>query len=497
MVVFFLVFLSGSVFARDIIETRVEPVVDVIYDDGQQRAMFNVYVTNNAAKETAQVYLSEIIDVKWNVEVLPPIYTKGFSLDPGETKKATYYIKPALDDIGTTYLTSHNLTVVLSSSIEEERHSLGLVFEVKSAEPIVREWLPSINYDVDVRPSSDPRKKSYITVTLINRNVLNITDMTVDIDTTVNPENNVEDVFVLGPLKKAEKTYALEYDPLQPPVVDQIIVKISIPSKNWTYAPVSRQVVIEGYYDIHEESEVVEDRFLKKTEVMRFKNDGTLRFTKNVTYPINYLTQVLSSTDPKAEVVFIDGERHYQWRMSLGPQDQAEFSVTTNYRPLVAIIVLVLVGIILYYVFRSPLVVRKESHEMIIKEHDDQIGFKILVHIKNRTNSIIDNIKIVDHTPPFVKVSNKFTLGTLQPDKMISHQKKGTLLKWSIETLEPFEERIISYEITPKLKVIGSVRLGSVRVKYKTRFGRIARIYSNKLILKEIRGEPVPRKKKQ
>ena len=56
---------------------------------------------------------------------------------------------------------------------------------------------------------------------------------------------------------------------------------------------------------------------------------------------------------------------------------------------------------------------------------------------------------------------------------------------WNLPTVEPYEERIITYKIKSKLSIVGGLTLPAAYLKYKPRNGREQIILSNKYSLEE------------
>jgi hypothetical protein len=63
---------------------------------------------------------------------------------------------------------------------------------------------------------------------------------------------------------------------------------------------------------------------------------------------------------------------------------------------------------------------------------------------------------------------------------MLKNEKKGTLIKWQIATVEPFEERIISFRARTKMVIIGGLTLPSSKARFKAKTGNDRIVKSNK-----------------
>ena len=150
-----------------------------------------------------------------------------------------------------------------------------------------------------------------------------------------------------------------------------------------------------------------------------------------------------------------------------------------NYRPLFIIFIISICALILYYAFRSPLVIKK--HAMHVQKSSETSTIKVLLHIQNRTSKVVENVKVMDKVPAIGLINKDFPVGTLQPTKVIRHENKGTIVKWMVPTLEAYEERIITYLFTPKLRIIGPVKLPASMVKYKNKMNKFSKVYSAKV----------------
>ena len=60
----------------------------------------------------------------------------------------------------------------------------------------------------------------------------------------------------------------------------------------------------------------------------------------------------------------------------------------------------------------------------------------------------------------------------MPPDSVQRNEQKGTLLKYVIAELEPFEERIITYKIQTQLNILGGVTLPEIVGRFVSAGGR-------------------------
>ena len=117
---------------------------------------------------------------------------------------------------------------------------------------------------------------------------------------------------------------------------------------------------------------------------------------------------------------------------------------------------------------RSPLLMVKEASN-IVKKEGGISEITVILHIKNRSQSKIEQIEITDFIPALVSVGGDVPIGSLQPNKVLKHERKGTtIVKWTIDTLDASEERVLSYRIKSKLAILGSFNLPAAKAVFKS-----------------------------
>ena len=159
-----------------------------------------------------------------------------------------------------------------------------------------------------------------------------------------------------------------------------------------------------------------------------------------------------------------------------------QVTITKNFIPLFIVIIMLIAILILYYVFRSPLIIKKESGNLIKKEGGIS-EISVILHIKNRGKSKIEGIEVTEAIPRLVSVEREVSIGSLQPTKILRHEKRGTVVvKWSVNSLDVSEERVLSYKIKSKLPILGSFSLPAAAAVFKFD-GKTLTATSNRLIV--------------
>lgn len=471
IILYTMLLLVLSSFGTAALTTEVEVQKKSIFPG--EEAVYILHVTNNDDyMHTLEYHFPE--NTEWTI-FTDPSYTQR-NIDAGETIETRVAIKPFSEINYIPLAKKYELPVTVESltSTEKARN----IFEIFLRDPnLVYDYIPIVNVDVDVPTELDPRKDAEVKIRLDNRNVLPIADYTLEVISKNNPENNRVVILQLEPLGKASDTVTLTYSNILEPTTEEITIIPRIPTKNATFDRIIKKIEILPYNEISKDSKM-DKSFLKTTETVSIFNDGNIGTETIHQKTTTLFKQFFTSAEPDYEVSKESGFRNLEWTLTIPPQESKSIQITTNYRPLFIIIILTAIGILVYYLERSPVVIRKETRKLTGHKGETS-RHKILIHIKNRTPKAVDNITIIDTIPKIGEVEKDFAVGTLQPSKIIKHEKKGTLLKWEIGTLEPFEERIISFQMYSKLRIIGGLRLTPTIMKFKNKRGKLSKVLSN------------------
>jgi hypothetical protein len=442
----------------------ITPVADEI--NIEESASFDLYVVN-LGRATDSYELSFTNDGSWSIETDPLAHLSGFSLDAGESKTTTVVLTP------TSLLKPSKYTFpfsVVTDSSEEQ--SFEFVFTLLG-DIEYSGYLPSLNIDVDVATKLDPRDNNLLTVYITNRNQLDVTDLLIDITSNY---YSTQRLTTLEPLGQLIETFDITYDYGQLPTDD--LFEISVTASGKTFGPLRKEIEIISYLSLDEEL-IEEKEFLKTTTTYKFTNNGNIEDTEFFTLETSFFSQLFTKTEPKTTTIKDNGKRYYQYDMTLTPGESTSLVLTKNYRTLAAVILLIILSTIAYYIFRSPVVAKKQAK--ILTMQDSGISkMKVLLHVKNRTGKVIDNILVTDRIPHIAEIIKDFEVGTLKPEKIIKHEKQGVLLRWTFSQLEPYEERIITYMVKTKLNIVGGFCLPSAMVKFKNKKKKFVKVYSNK-----------------
>jgi len=138
----------------------------------------------------------------------------------------------------------------------------------------------------------------------------------------------------------------------------------------------------------------------------------------------------------------------YVWERTLAPGESFTVNSTTNYTfPFILIILVVLITVLVRIYTQTNLILEKRVS--FVKTKGGEFALRVKVHVKSKKH--VDNIEIIDRLPGGMKLYEKFGV---QPDRI----ENGKLF-WNIEKLNAGEERVFSYVIHSKIKIVGRFEL--------------------------------------
>ncbi len=437
-------------------------VEDTIYPD--EIAEFSVTLTNYEDFEESFTVFT--IDPNWILDVQPA----GVSADSGQSASFTLKIQPRQGLPTGPYLVPVRFKSLNKPTTEE----LAFFVYLKSYTPLVGEYKTSVALGVRVPEKLDPRNKLALEVELRNRNGLDIKELNVRVTSDIFSKDYTTS---LGPLEEKSSEILFDVDLLEKPGIYPVTVEIF--RNNESVSKVEKNIEIVDYSKIEEESYFVRELF-KKTEYITVKNIGNEKKTATIDREKNFFERIFTKTDPSRSPQKIDGKNVYSWTIvGLDPLEEYQVTVVENYRFLASIIIIIILIVVGYYLFRSPIITLKRAKLLASKEEDASF-IKIKIFMRNRTKKPVYNIKVLDRVPKMANVVEDYdVLGTLQPTKVVRNPRLGSIVRWDIEKLDPYEERIISYKIKSHLKIVGSIKLAPLKARFDTGLGRERSTFSN------------------
>ena len=435
-------------------DVKVTPINDRIVVD--EVAEFEVAVQNNL--ETEEEFTVKKAGFPfWDMYIKPLQNPITIKVPAQSTGTIRLFVQPLHVEYVDTFTLS--LGVVLDRTGFEQK--VPITIGIKSTEPLIQGYIPTVLSTVIIEPEAiDPRQEFKIVVTLNNQNVINYSNLTLKIESAIIKD---EMHFPLGP--KEDKTIELKQklDDATPPQKDKLVVAV-FKDERAIVNPTATEFEIKEYATTKELPK--ERSFLKiKSAISVFSNNPDYKDPIKVETAL--LKNLFLSTSPRAELKKENGKQYLVWDVKLDKNKAMVVFVNENYRPLVVIIILAIASAIMYFIFRSPLVARKSIANVGMSEGGIS-GAKVVIRIKNRSGSQLANIEVMDHLPHIAHVEKELSIGSMQPHAVMQHPKRGLIIKWNLEALEPGDERVLSYRMKSRLPILGELSLPAASARAKT-----------------------------
>ncbi len=454
-----LLVLFSVPFAQAAFSSVFTPVDNEILPN--ETASFDLAISNfDPTIKRFQVYS---IDPNWVVDVEP----RGVAVDSGTSGNFVVSLRPKTN----VPFGSQGISVNVKDLDSGDLVKKTLFVAVKNSVGTTGRYQPSVNFVIGLPQVIDPREPTGFDVNLRNRNALDIKDMTMTISSPHYDYETTIDVESLGEHSEF-LTMQLE-DTTQP---GTYVLSGTLKYRDLIVTKVERQYTI-GEFATIEQTKDEQALFLKNTQTIRLTNDGNVAKNVTVTLPANIIQRVVSSQEPDAN----HENGQYVWQVSVAPGEETQVSLTKNYRYIIGLLIIGIIGLLLYYRLRSPIVALKEAVGI---EAEGMSKLKYRLFIKNRSNKVIQGVEVYDKIAKIADLKETHVLGTLKPTKT-TKTKSGTLLHWNIDILEPYEERILSYTAECKLQIVGRMRTPQSKVKFETGRGQERIIYSHNILVVE------------
>jgi hypothetical protein len=280
--------------------------------------------------------------------------------------------------------------------------------------------------------------------------------------------------FVIDFEPKEEITETITIKPNEHVSADNHVVNIKVYDiEGKTRGSYSSAFTIRKNENIQEQLDE-QNGFLTKTTIITKKNNGNTISDQKIEAKINPISRLFTNTQPDPKVE--NGK--YIWNLKLEPGDEFSVEFTTNYKPLFyGLLIIIITTIILNFLIERTVIIKKRMYK-IRKTADGHSELKILILLKNGRSKEIHSVKILDVLPSIIEPTEEF--GTLKPEK-IQQGTKGKRLIWEIGSLAPHEERIISYKVKSKIRLIGETTLPQATVHYTTKEGKVKTEHSTSI----------------
>jgi hypothetical protein len=312
----------------------------------------------------------------------------------------------------------------------------------------------------------DPRNKATVKVVLRNNNALDLTDISVVLDSRL---INKQTVVSLSGIEEKAVEFTVNLDPSTPPQSDSLHVVVVHEDK--TVFDDTKDYRIVEYVPPFKQDISTTKKLWKVTRTITLTNDGNVKKEDTVRLPTTTRESIFTSSTPAHKLVADGEQKFYAWRVSLGPDESTTIQLTTDYRVLALLIVVIMAGLIYYFATRKAIVVSK-SVKSTKKAHGAITEARIVLHIRNRTNKPVNDVRVIERVPKIFSVKKDGFEASIHPSKIHINDHDGTVMDFHLHDLDSREERIINYTVTPKLHIFGDMPVKPTVVEYKAKGGK-------------------------
>ena len=466
--IFIIAILQSLIVNATYFDIDITPINSQIYPD--EYAEFNLTITNNLqSKETFTISTNS----RW-------LLTKSEqfnNLEINESRTSIIKLKPrTIMSLGEGY----SIPLIIEGVTSDTKISKDISIFLKSYSSEFGEYIPSLNLYTEFSEKVDPREKFKISLRLRNRNPLNITEMDLIVHSDIF-HKIIKDSLL--PLQEKIIQVSFEIDKDLLPDEHQLDIYLNINNK--TYASLRDNFEIISFADI-KISEEKDREFLRIITKLNAINNGNSVGTKTVAIEKNWLERIFTTTNVDYDIGTSDGKVVISWTLELQPDEEVKIIISNNYRLLFAIIIIIILVIYLYFNLRSEIVIQKRASVIQGHVHKKEEGnslLKLKLFIRNRTSKKLHDVEVKERLSKLTKfIEEPDAIGSPNPSKII-HGKSSTLVKWRFEALEPYEERLITYKIESRFKLVGSIQFPRAIVKFRTHEGKMHTTGSNKAML--------------
>ncbi len=447
LLIVMILLLASFASAEDFL-VSITPVLNELYPT-DEFALYDISITN--FKDSSDYFSISLLDFNW---LIP---STSMIVESQETKTIQIKVFPS----GIVSYQVYSLLFQIWSRDE--------ALTVEKTTPLYyqsftnpQDYVPAVKMIVNGPEDIDPRNPVSLSISLRNRNPLDIGNAQLQVSGIAEKTRDI----TLAPLEEKTLTMSLTPDPLIEPGQYPISVKLLYQEN--IISEYEYVATIESYSSIKQDKNV-ESKYLGflSIETLSLTNEGNVERTPEISRVSSLFNRLISSSNPDYKIISKDGKKHIAWDVTLQPNESKNIIIRTNYIPLTIILILLIIGNIFYFKNRSSLLVSKEARVLAAsKEGISKI--KVAIYLRNRTSKPVSDVVLMDKLPAIANLISDDSVGIVKPQKVIHGKARKTLLKWNLGSLEPFEERILTYKIKSKLSIVGGLGLPPSRVKFLT-----------------------------
>jgi len=188
-------------------------------------------------------------------------------------------------------------------------------------------------------------------------------------------------------------------------------------------------------------------------------NIGTVTTTTEISVEKNFFARAFTSFSKTPDKVN-EGKNNYQfiWQKELQPGESFDVEIKTDYiLPIGILLILIFITAVTTFALQQKITVKKRA--LRVQTKGGEFALKVILTVKAKKD--ISDITLTDRFPHLTELHERF--GTVTPDH-IDNKKK--IVEWHLTDLHEGEDRIFTYIIYSKIKIIGSILLPAASLIY-------------------------------
>jgi len=423
-----------------------------------ESATFNLTIKHSSPNE--EIFELYSPDILWDIRP-----EKVLSIPPHDIFRTRLVIRPLNVNPGV-----YGVPLIFKQTSTNEKIEKRITIETFSRYAPSKEYLPAIKGEPAFDAEIDPRKPYEFAIELENKNRRDLPVAQIKVRSNV---INKDYTTSLGPLEKKNVKFTVKLDPFTLPQEDVLYITIIVPEEERAYqfdlfpTPVS----VISYGGI-EENVTEEKSFLKTVTNVKIRNNGNGGHYHTYPFYISGLKRLFFSSSEEMSLY----RGNYEWDIFLEPKQEAELYIIVNYRPVFWAVIVLFAVVFCYFIFRSPVVIRKSAK--VIRTREGGISdVKVVLEVIHRGYRKVVDFEMIDLVPKIAELIPEQSY-TIEPVSVTKSENKGTLIKWNVGKIDTKEHRIITYNIRSKLSILGGLKLPVAVAKFKTEY-RVRETTSN------------------
>jgi len=199
--------------------------------------------------------------------------------------------------------------------------------------------------------------------------------------------------------------------------------------------------------------------FIIRTETSTKTNEGNIPVAVEIMQTRDIFTRLFTTNSPTPTSAVRDGFFvEYLWQDEIAPSESLVVKSTTNYTfPFILIILIIIITLAVKMYIETKLVLRKRVS--YVRTKGGEFALKVTLNLKAKKD--LKDIEITDRIPSVMKLFDKFAI---KPSEIDSKSRK---LVWKLSHLNSGEDRVFTYIIYSKIKVVGNFKLPLARANYQ------------------------------